>query len=82
MPETRPWSVRELITVGITQCEIAETACRGQDFEAAAAARRMAEDAYRRVKAEIGDMAIPPELRTELDRLRLALVKLTRLRTP
>jgi hypothetical protein len=81
MPEPRPWSVREQIAVGITQCEIAEAACRDHDFETAAVAQRMAEDAYRRVEAEIGDMAMPPELRTELDRLRLALIKLTRLRT-
>jgi hypothetical protein len=82
MPEPRPWSVREQITVGITQCEIAEAAHRSQQFDAAAEAQRVAEDVYRRVDAEIRQMAAPLELRTELDRLRLALIKLSRLQPP
>ena len=81
MPEARPWSVREHITVGIAHCEIAEAAYRNHQFEAAAEAQRVAEDAYRRVEAELKDTAMPPELRTELDRLRLALIKLSRLNT-
>lgn len=75
-------SVREQITVGITHCEIAEAAHRNRDHAAAGEAQRVAEDAYRRVQGEIRDMEIPRELRTELDRLRVALIKLSRLRAP
>lgn len=81
MSEAQSWAVREQITVGIAQCEIAETAYQKRDYAAAAEARQRAEYAYRSVKAAIRDMTVPAELRRELDRLRMALTNLSRLKT-
>ena len=82
MSEAQAWAVREQIEVGIAECEIAETAHENRDYTAAAEARKRAEHAYRGAQAEIKGVIVPMELRRELDRLRLALIKLSRLRTP
>jgi hypothetical protein len=80
MSEAQAWAVREQIEVGIAECEIAETAHQNCDYAAAAEAQHRAEHAYRGAQAEIRGVTVPIELRRELDRLRLALIKLSRLK--
>jgi len=83
MSESQLGLVRTEINRGIALCEVAEEGYRLQNYSSASDARKRANKAYVEARKLLDGVngSAANELRMDLDRLQVCLVKLTRLTT-